>query len=69
MDPDVDPEELADPEARAEEPPPEPGEDEAEPPIDGSLIPAADVPLDAPDADWLDQQREPPVDDEDEAPR
>jgi hypothetical protein len=40
--------------------------DEAEEP---GPTPEGDVPLDAPDADWLDQQREEPLDDEAQEPR
>jgi hypothetical protein len=60
MDPDVDPEDLD-----ADEPSDE-DEDEAAGVADVALTPEADVPLEATDADWLDQQREAPLDEDGE---
>jgi hypothetical protein len=60
MDPDVDPEDLDEDEQLDEDE----DEDEAEP-SDVGLTPEEDVPLEATDADWLDQQREAPLDEDD----
>jgi hypothetical protein len=62
MDPDVDPEDLDEDELLEEDE--DEDEDEAGP-SDVALTPGADVPLEATDADWLDQQREAPLDEED----